>query len=462
MFEHILKYFYEISSIPRPSNKEEKIRQYLVDWSEKNDLDYKIDSIGNLVVYVPATDDKVWAETLIFQSHIDMVCVKADWYIHNFETDWLKIIEENWFLKALNTTLWADNWIWVAMMMATIHLETHPNLELIFTIDEEVWFTGVSDFDPSLVSWRKIINLDTEDLWDICISSAWWARIYVDWKLDLNFLNVSTYKVSISWMKWWHSWVDIDKNRGNAAYFWFEFFNGFVWNFEISQIVWWTADNVIPSNSFVVLWIEDLQSFENSLKNFVEIYKQNYDCPNLVYNIDKIEWNFWFVENKDKFISSVLWVNSWIFSMSDKIDWLVNTSINLWILELVDWTLHMTYLARSSINNELDELIENVVENYTKYWFEININSKYPWWQENPDNDIINTVFQSYQKYYDNPKIVAYHAWLECWILIDRIGDWCQAVSIWPTITWAHTIEEKVDISSIKTVCLVLEDILKN
>jgi len=59
MFEHILKYFYEISSIPRPSNKEEKIRQYLVDWSEKNDLDYKIDSIGNLVVYVPATDDKV-------------------------------------------------------------------------------------------------------------------------------------------------------------------------------------------------------------------------------------------------------------------------------------------------------------------------------------------------------------------------------------------------------------------
>lgn len=462
MFEHVLKYFYEISSIPRPSNKEEKIRQYLVDWSEKNDLNYKIDTIWNLVVYIPSTDDKIWDETIILQSHIDMVCVKSEWYEHNFETDWLKLIEENWFIRALNTTLWADNGIWMAMMMASMHLESHPNLELIFTIDEEVGFSWVLDFDASLVSWRKIINLDTEDFGDVCISSAWWARIYVDWPLDFKTLEINKYKITISGMKWWHSWADIDKNRGNAVYFWFEFFNSFLWNFEIAEISWWTADNVIPSSSYAILWIEDLSDFEENLKNFVEIYKQNYDCLNLVYHIEKLDIDLSFIENKWKLISSILWVNSGIYSMSDSIEWLVNTSINLWILKLLNWNLHITYLARSSINSELDELIENVKNNYEKYWLEVNINSRYPWWQENPDNEIVQTVFKSYQKYCDNPKIVAYHAWLECWILTAKISDWCQAVSIWPTITWAHTIEEKVEISSIQIVCLVLEDILKN
>ena len=49
------KYFEELSRIPRASFKEERVSDYLEDFARTRGLDYKRDTIGNVVIYKPAS-----------------------------------------------------------------------------------------------------------------------------------------------------------------------------------------------------------------------------------------------------------------------------------------------------------------------------------------------------------------------------------------------------------------------
>ena len=44
----VWKYFDEITKVPRPSKKEEKIIAYLEDFAQKNHIAYKKDEVGNI------------------------------------------------------------------------------------------------------------------------------------------------------------------------------------------------------------------------------------------------------------------------------------------------------------------------------------------------------------------------------------------------------------------------------
>ncbi|MFN8370199.1 MAG: hypothetical protein U0T83_06195 [Bacteriovoracaceae bacterium] len=71
---HLWEQFFSIAKIPRVSKKEEKIRDYIINIAKKFDLNFKVDSVGNLVVFVPASKGFEQRETLIIQNHLDMVC----------------------------------------------------------------------------------------------------------------------------------------------------------------------------------------------------------------------------------------------------------------------------------------------------------------------------------------------------------------------------------------------------
>ena len=74
----VFSIFDEITRIPRPSKKEEKIRAYLLDFAKKHGIASKTDAIGNVVLSVPATPGHEDAPTVILQGHMDMVCESND------------------------------------------------------------------------------------------------------------------------------------------------------------------------------------------------------------------------------------------------------------------------------------------------------------------------------------------------------------------------------------------------
>ncbi len=461
--KNVIENFKTISQIPRESSKEEKIRDFLIDWSKKNNLEYKTDEIWNLIVYVKATKGYENKETLILQWHLDMVCVKDKDSNHNFETDSIEIYEDSWFLKAKWTTLWADNWIAIAYMMSSIELENHPALELLFTIDEETWLTWASNLDASLLKWKKIINIDTEECWEICISSAWWARIQVNNNFETINTQLETFKIEISGLKWWHSWVDIDKSKWNAVIAFCNFLYELDTDIELVSINSWTALNVIPSNLEAVVWIKETSNLQEKIDIFIKDYSQNYDEPNLKINISQSSNNKKTLTSIDSkhLLRSILMSWSWVIKYSETISWHITTSHNLWIINLLDWKINIWYFPRSSNFIEIEENLEQKKEFFD--WFEIICDSIYWWWEEKPTNELVQITKKAYDEvlWYE-AKITTIHAGLECWILCSKIWIDAHAVSIWPNIFWAHWVNERCEIKTIEIVWDVIEKILKN
>ena len=141
--------FDEITKVPRPSKKEEMIRQYLKDWAVKNNIAVKEDEAGNILLSKPATPGCENAPVLTMQAHMDMVCEKNNGVDFNFDTDSIKTAVDGEWVRAEGTTLGADNGIGMAGAMAILIDETikHGPLEALFTVDEEIGLVGANAFN---------------------------------------------------------------------------------------------------------------------------------------------------------------------------------------------------------------------------------------------------------------------------------------------------------------------------
>jgi dipeptidase D len=445
--------FRQISKIPRPSKKEEKIREFLVDWAIIKNMDYVIDQAWNLVIYVSWTPDKKDNAPVILQAHMDMVCVKTAESTHDFEKDPIEIIEENWIMRALDTSLWADNGVWVAIAMSMVDSESHPPLELVFTVDEEQWMSWVLNLDFNLLSAKTVINIDNENENEVCISSAGWARLEINKKLDFKNPTFKQYSLVLSWMKWWHSWVEIDKNQGNAIIVLFNFLSQYQGRFEIVSINSGVAINVIPSTISIVIWIEDIEDFNGELTLYLKDVMKIHDCPSLKTEIAESGSNLEVIDDTLELVEVFLNIKSGVYSMSSKIPSLVQTSMNLWILKTDEGALYAAYLPRSSVNLELWELIDSTISHFTDAGYDIIKDEWYPGWQDDPDCELVNIAVSEISKQtLKTPNIIAIHAWLECGALVAWLWDWAHAIAIWPNMHDVHSTREWVEVASVEKI----------
>lgn len=461
MFIQTMKYFHQITQIPRPSWKEEKIRSWIIQRATEQWYTYKTDKVGNVVIYVPATSGYEDKETVIIQWHMDMVCVQKPGGTHNFNKDPIQTYEEDWRLKAKETTLWADNGIALAMMLACVEYP-HPQLELFFTVDEERWLTGALEFDPQLLQWTKLLNLDTEDEWEICISSAWWWRIDVQKNITRITGKYTQYKVEILNGQGWHSWVDIHLNRANALQ---ELAKCILWytqEYELYTIQWWQADNTIPAEAESIVGIQDEQKFRAYCREYEKKLQKIYNEPTITIKISEIQIDSKQIQNAKDILQIIADMPNGVQSMHPSIEWLVQTSVNLGIIETKENIIHLTYAPRSSDNSAMDTLLNTMKKIFTQSGRDMKLRAKYPWRSQNPDDPFV----QQTKKIYDtvtkeDTQIVAYHAGLECGAIVGNLSQKVQAVSIWPTIKNPHSINEKVYLPSVEKLCTIVQKIIE-
>ena len=119
----VMKFFEEISNIPRKSGEEDKIVEYLKKFSENRNLKYYVDDYKNIVITKEASNSKIEEKPIALQAHTDMICEKIVGSKHDFSKDGLKLYVEEDFIKAKETTLGADNGIGVAIMLAVLDCE---------------------------------------------------------------------------------------------------------------------------------------------------------------------------------------------------------------------------------------------------------------------------------------------------------------------------------------------------
>lgn len=148
-----LRLFSSVSlETPRPSNEEGSraelalITQKLLDFGAAHGLDCAVDDAGNVRLRKAASAGYENATAIVLQSHMDVVCSKANDKEHNFFTDPVTPIVEGNVLRADRTTLGADDGIGVAASLAVLELAdpafVHGPLEAVFTVDEETTMGG--------------------------------------------------------------------------------------------------------------------------------------------------------------------------------------------------------------------------------------------------------------------------------------------------------------------------------
>ncbi len=83
--------FDDITKVPRPSGRLDKIRQWLVDFAKKHNLEYKVDEVGNVAMFRPAAPGFENVPGVVMQGHMDMVAEKAASSKHDFDLSLIHI-----------------------------------------------------------------------------------------------------------------------------------------------------------------------------------------------------------------------------------------------------------------------------------------------------------------------------------------------------------------------------------
>jgi len=456
------RHFDDILAIPRGSKHEEKIRQFIIDLAESEELEYQVDSTGNVVVSKPASAGKDRCPITILQSHMDMVQEKNSDVEHDFETDPIKPVQDGDYVKASGTTLGADNGIGVAAMLAVMQSTdlVHGPLELLFTIDEETGLSGAKQLDSQMLKGRRLINLDSEEEETLCVGCAGGADSQL--MVPLTTMDAPTdgtaLRIRLAGLQGGHSGIDIHLQRGNAtqllarALYAVSLSTGF----DLATLAGGNAHNAIPREAIaeVVIRPADRDAFVGNLENELGGIKEEFQTvdPEMEWQIEEISppHQAWDSTTAAKVLQLITALPHGVTLMSNDIPGLVETSTNLATVVPKGDILQIGLSSRSSVATALTALRQRIRALASLVGASVDEEPGYPGWKPDLDSEILNLVKEVHARVLGTePKIEAIHAGLECGLIGEMIPG-MDMVSIGPHIDFPHSPNERVKISSVE------------
>lgn len=463
----VWRLFAGLSAVPRPSKKEERIREHLRQVAESHGWKTHIDAIGNLVVKVPASPGREGAPTVVLQAHMDMVTEKNSGTVHDFENEGIRLVVDRdaageTIVRADGTTLGADNGMGVALAFAAAGESevVHGPLELLITVDEEEGMSGAANLDPALLDGRIMLNLDTEEDHAIYIGCA--GGCFADFSLRAAGEPLGgrqTFKVSVSGLRGGHSGGDIHEGRGAATLLLARTLDAAGAEFSWVSTIAGSKLNAIPREAWAVVagdagLAEKLRQAAAKIES--DGRAESYE-PGLEIKVEAAaataEGGVLPAEASRRLLDLVLALPQGVIGMHPKIPSLVETSNNVATLsqrrEGGELVFGIGLLLRSSAESRMDELVARLEALAGLAGAEVVFNSRYPGWAPNLDSPVLVICRQVHQDLFGTePKVAAVHAGLECGILGERVPG-LDMVSIGPRIEGAHSPDERVWVSSV-------------
>ncbi len=470
----VWNHFADLNAVPRPSKKEERVIQFMVDFGKKLNLKTIVDKVGNVIITKPATTGMENKKTIVMQSHLDMVHQKNSDTNFDFDTEGIKMyIDKDW-VKADGTTLGADNGLGVASIMAILSSTNipHPTIEALFTIDEETGMTGAMGLEGGLLTGEILLNLDTEEDDEIGIGCAGGVditatRIYTPEETPKNTI---AFEISVTGLNGGHSGMDIHKGLGNANKIMNRLlFDGFTnFGLRIAEINGGSLRNAIPRESFATITIDSVskEPFLFELSQLINEIKTEFSSlePNLTIELNEIESpkNVMDLGVQIGLIKAIYGSLNGVYRMSPDIEDLVETSNNVARVIVKDGRIKIGCLTRSSSETNKWDLANSLRAVFELAGFEVEFSGTYPGWLPNKDSDILKVLKNLYIKMNNSePHVAACHAGLECGILGQNYPE-MDMISFGPNIRGAHSPDERAQISSTQKFWDFLLEILQN
>ena len=462
--EKTLRFFEEFSKIPRGSGNTKAIADYLVAFAEKRGLEVYRDASDNVVIRKPATAGYEDHPGVILQGHTDIVALKTPDCPINMEKEGLELYRDGDYLRARGTTLGADDGVAMAYAMAILDSGefAHPELEAVFTSDEETGLIGATNLDASVLRGRMLINIDSDEEGIFTAGCAGGGRIDISLSDKSKTYIGQIYALRISGLKGGHSGVEIHKNRANAIKIAAEILSGLE-NVRIGKMTAGSADNAIPSDS-IVLFTTKSSIYEISrLINEIKERLPEEECD-AAFKVDMSisSAKLYSEEATANILSLIGELPQGVTRMSEDIEGLVETSLNIGIMKIGDRSVDLTISVRSAVGEEKAKLISRIKDIAAAHGGSVQVRGEYPAWEYRKVSRLREVMCDVYKEMYGkDATVVTIHAGLECGIFSDKI-DGLDCVSIGPDNHDIHTPDERLSLPSFNRVFEYLIQVLKS
>ena len=459
LLEAVIAEFEALTHIPRPSGHERAVSDYLK--KRFSDLGCTVtqDEHNNIIADLPAAQGKEHAPLTILQGHMDMVCVAAPGVSYDPLHDPIKMVRTAEFISAEGTSLGGDDGIGVAEIIAVFqYTEEHGPLRAIITVDEEVGMTGAQKLDEAYLAEAKyLINCDSEDYHIMTVGSAGSVNLDYARSLTRHEGDGTAYRIEVQGLLGGHSGERIGAGRGNAIRTLALALRRIheQGRITLADFHGGVARNAIPSTASAVIYTEMNE------RELVDILVEEEKRFHSIYGAADpgMKFSFTPVQNAGKAIGGqemhdllalLIILRTGVYEMSRLHPGLVETSANLGLVEMDEYEVRVAYFPRSSVNEQLSEIIMTARAVSELTGFNLVIGTQSPAWRENAESALAKIMGEVYadQNGGKAMTIESIHAGLETsWHAAKNPA--LDMVSIGVTAHDIHTPNERIEVAAV-------------
>lgn len=468
----VWKFFEELCKIPHGSHNEKAVSDYCVAFAKERGLSVWQDDAWNVIMVKEASKGYENAEPVILQGHLDMVCVKKPDCDLDMEKEGLRLAVEGDYVYAEGTSLGGDDGIAIAYTLAILDDDSipHPRLEAIFTTCEEVGMDGAIALTPSMLKGHTMLNLDSEEEGIFLVSCAGGVSMDITLPVQRTSGEGTGAVLTVEGLLGGHSGAEIHKGRGNANLILARVLACLAKeaDYQVISLSGGLKDNAIPreSSAKLLLAADSVEQTKAFCEAYSQVLQKEYASTDSGVTVhleltgeEKAE-----VMSPDSFKKALMLLLSLpcgVQTMSGEIEGLVETSLNMGILETRDQELYFCYSLRSSVSSAKEWLAEKLRLIAESYGGTVSLRGAYPAWEYQKDSPLREDMVRIYEKMFGKqPKVEAIHAGLECGVLSSKIPG-LDCVSMGPDILDIHTTEERLSISSVERMWEFILAVLK-
>ncbi|MCK5817439.1 MAG: aminoacyl-histidine dipeptidase [Candidatus Marinimicrobia bacterium] len=471
--QKILDIFEQISQVPRQSKHEEAISAWLLNWAKKRNIEVTRDEVLNVFMNIPATPGYENRPIITLQGHMDMVCEKTTDSDHDFQKDPIEFVFKGDWLYANKTTLGADNGIALAYAMAIVESDVpHPELELLFTVDEETGLTGAVALKENSLKGKILINIDSEDEGVFTIGCCGGVDTKVWFPLEYTDVLYPTFKLTVGGAFGGHSGGDIVKHRANAN----KLLLRTLWelkektSMQLIAIHGGTAHNAIPRDSEAVVAIpaEKKKKANEIVASMVTTFQNEYKGfeKNLFGKLEVLEAKEKAIkaELADRVLRFMIAFPNGIEELDPSVHnggpLLAETSNNFAVIRTEDDVIRILSSQRSQVMSSRNMLTQKIEMLAHLAGAEYESGNGYSSWQPNWDSALLAATKKVYTKLFGKEaEVNVIHGGLECGV-IGAKHEGMDMISLGPTIENPHSPDERMYVPSIKKVWDLLVELL--
>lgn len=457
----VWQFFDKICSIPHPSKHEEALAQHIIQWATEQGLAVRRDPTGNVLIKKPATAGMEHKKGVVLQAHIDMVPQKNEDTQHDFAKDPIQPYIDGEWVTAKGTTLGADNGMGMAACLAVLASKElkHGPIEVLLTIDEEAGMTGAFGLEAGWLEGEILLNTDSEQEGEVYMGCAGGIDGAMTFNIQRQAMPAGyvTHQLILKGLKGGHSGCDVHTGRGNANKLLARFLASHAQELDLRLIEFrgGSLRNAIPREAFVTVAIpaENGVKLDELFSTYTQLVKEELGRVETgivtFNNPQENAENVFALVDQQRFIAALNACPNGVIRMSDEIEGVVETSLNVGVITTQEKSVTVLCLIRSLIDSgrqQVESMLKSVAELANA---EIAFTGAYPGWKPDADSEIMAIFRDMYQGIYGHkPNIMVIHAGLECGLFKKPYPE-MDMVSFGPTIKFPHSPDEKVKIDTV-------------